>query len=422
MTYPPQQPDPYQQQPNGGYGPPQQWQQWPQQQPGSFPQQYQGGGFPPQQPGGFPQQPGGGFPQPPKPRRGLAIGIVVALVVVLGGGTGAYFLFFNGGNDKAQPAPATSTKPKASPENATSLGTLSTLDPCSLVDTKGFDGTAQAFPYGFTACFVFATKNDVTTDVTVDFSTTWDLSKVDHGKYSVKQQGGATVVTPTDRSSTSACYNDVFFTNTNVILVNAKPDSQNADGGASEDSATLCTEADDATKSVADAINNHTATHLRLGSSSMAGFDACSALNEQTVRQTIGGPGTKQSYPGGHDCFWGDWNDNSQPSVLFSTSLYTDPQKPTDVPGETAQVIAAHPTVLVPQGADSTGTLYTCRADTPEHTWQSWPGKMTPTDNGSSQIIEYASMRVTAKGSQQAACQAAASFAAQTWPHLPQPN
>lgn len=410
MTYPPQQPDPYQP-PTGGYGPVPQQQRW--QQPG--PPQVGWYGYPP-------QYPGGGAP-PPRRRTGLVVGIVIALVVALGGGTGAYFLFFHGGSDKAQqPAPTTSTSAAPKPGDGTALGSLSTLDPCGLVDTNGFDGTADAFPYSFTACFVFVTQNQLTTDVTVDFSNTWDLGKVDRGKYSVRQQGSANVVTPTDRSSTAACYDDVFFTNTNVVLVTAKPDSENAGGGTSEDAATLCKEADNASRGVTNAINNHTATHVNYGSASMAGFNACSALDAQTVRQAIGGPGTSQSYPGGHNCFWGDWNDNTQPSAMFGTTLYTDPQKPSDVPGETAQVIGGHPTLLVPEGADSTGTLHTCRADTPEHTWQSWPGKMTPAQSGSNQIIEYASMRVVAKSSQQAACQAAANFATTAWPHLPQPN
>ncbi|GAA0642194.1 hypothetical protein GCM10010174_75930 [Kutzneria viridogrisea] len=149
MTYPPQQPgqpDPYGQQPQQ-YG----QQPWGQQ-PTGYPQS---GGFPQQQPGGYPQQPANpqqpyGQPQPqqygqqpgwgqqpgeqqqfgqqpygqPQPgeqqfgqnpgwaqqqpqfgqpygqppakrkRTGLIIGVIAAVVLVLGGGVGAYFLFF----------------------------------------------------------------------------------------------------------------------------------------------------------------------------------------------------------------------------------------------------------------------------------------------------------------------------------------
>jgi hypothetical protein len=395
MTYPPQQPGPYQH--PGGYGPPQQWQQ--------PPGWYSNGGF---------------TPPPSKRRTGLVIGIVIAVVVVLGGGTGAFFLFSHGGSDTALPTPAATSAPKPS-ANETALGNLSTLDPCSLVDTRDFDGTVDALPYSFTGCLVLVNQEQaqLTTDLTVEFADTWDLSKVDHSKYSVRKQGAATVVAPTDRSSTSACYDDVFFTDTNTVLVNAKPDSGNVGGGTAEDNATLCREADNASKSVVAAINNHSATHLTYNSLSMGSYDACFALNEQTVRETIGGPGTSHSYPGSHSCFWGDWNSQDQPDVMFGTDLYTDPQTPGDVQGETAQMITAHPTLIVPEGADSSGTLFTCHADTPEHTWPTWPGKMTPTDSGSSQIIEYASMRVTAKGSQDTACQDATKLAALTWPQLP---
>ncbi|MFC0429709.1 hypothetical protein [Kutzneria buriramensis] len=61
MTYPPQPPGPYGQQPAGGYGQP----GYPQQ-PGGYPQQP--AGYPQQPPQGYPQQPAtGGFPQQPQP-------------------------------------------------------------------------------------------------------------------------------------------------------------------------------------------------------------------------------------------------------------------------------------------------------------------------------------------------------------------
>lgn len=146
MTYPPQQPGPYGQQP-GGFGQPglpgqpgqpgqvgqpgpegQYGQPYPQpgQPAGGFgqgaPQQpygQQSGGFPQQAPGYPPPpygqqpfgQPGYGAPgygapgyggPPPKKKTGMIIGVVIAIVVILGGaGTGAYFLFFRGGSGSA---------------------------------------------------------------------------------------------------------------------------------------------------------------------------------------------------------------------------------------------------------------------------------------------------------------------------------
>jgi hypothetical protein len=261
----------------------------------------------------------------------------------------------------------------------------------------------------------------VVTDVTVEFSDTWDLAKVDPKTYSVRQQGAVTVVAPTNRSSTSSCYDDVFFTKTNVILVNAVPDSGNADGGKSENSAALCGAADTASRDVVAAVNNHTTTHLTYSPQSMGGFAACSALDAQTVRQTIGGTGTSDSGTGGHSCRWGGGND-PQPTVTFGTSLYTDPETSSGTPGAVDQTVTARPTLFVPEGADQTGTLFSCRADTIEHSWSPWTGKMTPTDSGPPKIIEYASMDVTAKGDQNAACVDAEKLAGVAWPKLPQPS
>lgn len=111
MTYPPQQPGPYGNQPDpyGSYGqqPPQQpawgggWDQQ-QQQPGYGPQS---GGFPQQQPGYGPppQQPGwGGYPPGPPPRKktGLIAGLAIGGVLLVGGGVTAVILLT--GDDKPQ--------------------------------------------------------------------------------------------------------------------------------------------------------------------------------------------------------------------------------------------------------------------------------------------------------------------------------
>jgi len=152
MTYPPQQPggygqqpDPYGQQPGGQqpYGQPQQggqpygqqpggWNQapqsggfpaagqggYPQQQPGGYPQQQsdqfgqqQYGqqpqyGQPGQQPGQYGQQPGGQFggygAEPPKKKKtGLIVGIAIAAVVLLGGGTGLVLWLTSGSGGSA---------------------------------------------------------------------------------------------------------------------------------------------------------------------------------------------------------------------------------------------------------------------------------------------------------------------------------
>jgi hypothetical protein len=115
MTYPPQQPGPYgqdpygQQPPQGPYG----------QQPDQFGGQpaYQGFGGYPGPDGGFP---GGQPPQPPKPRNtGKIVAIVAIAVLVLGGGgVGAYFLL----KDDKSPSGAsgTTSAPKTTESSSSS--------------------------------------------------------------------------------------------------------------------------------------------------------------------------------------------------------------------------------------------------------------------------------------------------------------
>ncbi|SDC11042.1 hypothetical protein [Actinokineospora iranica] len=108
MTYPPQQPGPYGQQPQpGGYG----------NQPGNPPQP---GGYGPPQPDGFAQQPAyqgfGGYPgggEPPRKNNntGKIVAIVAIAVLVLGGaGVGVYFLTKDSGDKPAASAPPSTTK------------------------------------------------------------------------------------------------------------------------------------------------------------------------------------------------------------------------------------------------------------------------------------------------------------------------
>lgn len=135
MTYPPQQPGPYGQQPDnsGGYGY--------QQQPGGYGQpdpytqqtQYQGlGGFP------------GGPPPPPKSSTGKIVAVVVIALLVLGGaGVGVYFLTKDSGNTTAGPEQTSSAAP---PETETSQRTTtSRRTTSSAPDTAGPQEVVDAY-------------------------------------------------------------------------------------------------------------------------------------------------------------------------------------------------------------------------------------------------------------------------------------
>lgn len=115
MTYPPQNPGPYGTNPYGEQQPQQPPGGWQQQQPGGWQQQ------PQQQPGyGYGQQPTQGFggypPQPPK-RTGLIVGLVVAGVLVVGGGATAIVLLSNSSSSDSGSSAGPSDTPKDSPDD-----------------------------------------------------------------------------------------------------------------------------------------------------------------------------------------------------------------------------------------------------------------------------------------------------------------
>ncbi|GLZ31600.1 hypothetical protein Lesp02_37880 [Lentzea sp. NBRC 105346] len=99
MTYPPQQPGPYGQQPQPGYG--QQPYGQPPQQPGPYGQQPYG-----QQPGYGQQQPPQGYGQPPygygpppkKTNTGLVVGVIIGVLVLVGGVIGVVAMNSDGGS------------------------------------------------------------------------------------------------------------------------------------------------------------------------------------------------------------------------------------------------------------------------------------------------------------------------------------
>ncbi|MGQ0839031.1 hypothetical protein [Actinokineospora sp.] len=142
MTYPPQQPGPYGQDPYGqqqpGYG----------QQPGQYGQQQPGYGQPQQfgqDPYGHPGYggygPGG---EPPKKNNGKIIAIVVIAVLVLAGaGVGVYFL--TKADDKpvatAPGGDTTTTKPKTTPKTTSSEEeTTTTTKPTASSPSSGGGG------------------------------------------------------------------------------------------------------------------------------------------------------------------------------------------------------------------------------------------------------------------------------------------
>lgn len=420
MTYPPQQPGPY------GYGNPagNPYPQQPANPPA--PGAWAPGNYGPNSPPG--PMYGGGFPPysapPPPPRKkktGLIVGIVIALVVVLGGGgTAALFLFSFSGGGKQPTASGAGPGSSGGAGNASApLGDLTTLDPCSLVNTSSYQGRAIAFPDYFSSCYVFVTlaSSGQTIDLTVYYSGTGDVHQIDQNQFTVTKQGALTVAVQPHPVSTGQCQGNVYYTDTNEIGMTTSADSGTSSSPSASD---LCQVVTTAAADVVAAINGKTFKHLSYPSGSMGRVDVCGLLAASSVKSVVGGLGTTNTYPGGHSCYWGNWNNTSQPNVFFGTALYTGPEK-TNTPGLTQQTMDGRQTLVVPSGStvSSTGSVMTCRADTAVHTWPSWPGVMTPTSTGSTKIIEYATLEAAVSGTQDQACQAAVRLATMAWSRLP---
>lgn len=150
MTYPPQPPDPYGQQPwgrpgpqgppGGGYGGGRHSGGYPQQ-PGGYPPP--SGAYPQQQPGGW-QQPGylgGEPPEPPRKRTGLIVGIVVAALLLIGAVavTGFWKPGFFLADDKST-SESKPTQPATQPPTGTAEPTT---EPAQTGDNGSSDDAAQ---------------------------------------------------------------------------------------------------------------------------------------------------------------------------------------------------------------------------------------------------------------------------------------
>jgi hypothetical protein len=347
--------------------------------------------------------------------------LVIALVVVIGGGTGAYFLFSGGGGKTDTASGGGGQQPRASspksPDDSTELGTLSTLDPCSLVDTSGLGGTADAYPNDLGACFVYDTPEGSQQITTLSVSLGVEqLSKVDTSSFTVTKQNKATIVKAQQRNDDTDCFAQVFFASDAYVYIQAKPDSGNS---APSTSAELCQLADTATTTVASKVNSGGVKHLAFPSSSMGSINACSLLTAAAVRTAVTGPGTATPYPGEHSCFWGSDSTTPQPSAFFGTELDMVAQQASDSPGETQVTVNGRPTLLTPFPASGSDTLNSCQAATPVHTWPSWLGQMTPTDSGSTKLIEYAHVSAAVSGGVVQACASAIELARQAWTKLP---
>lgn len=371
---------------------------------------------------GYGVPPGYGIPSgfgAPPPRRGntgLIIGLVIAIVVVLGGASvGGYFLFFSHSETSSVATPKTTTPVKP----ADPLANPGTIDPCSGFTSSTFTsiGTASLAPSGFSNCRIVVTPFGGSDSVLlhVDYSSDIDISDIDTSRFTVTKQGSLQVVSQIDKSNTDDCYGNVYENDTESVLVHALPSSRNSGD------VDLCEATDTAVQAVVVLIRTNQIKHLSYPSSSLAKVNACAVLDPSTVAAAIGGSEqvVADEYPGDHVCSWGVGTDTDQdqPNVFLFEELFSVPDASTDFPDETEQTIAGRDTFLYPNPSSSTDTsLSECFADTAVKHWNSWPGQTAGTD---SSRTEYAELDVMVSGTTEDACKAAAALAAKAWPKLP---
>ena len=295
-----------------------------------------------------------------------------------------------------------SAAPSSSTPSATSLlGDTTTLDPCSLVPS---DLPGPTVPYNVAGCMTYVTIPNGALWVTVYFGLSADLSRVTSG---ATRHGALTVV---DRpgESASSCERDIFYDPHDAIAVTAQPDS-----GVTVDSATLCQHADTVTSQVIGVLDQHAVAHLSWPAGSLGSIDMCGLLTPAQVQAATGATdGTTMPTDGKHACNWGTFG-SPVVTAYGNVMLGPDPMTPSD--GGTQTTIAGRLTVVDPVAGQSQSS---CSVATLVDSGP-WPGRITQTDSGSSQVTQYAMLRTMMTGSAQQACQAAQQLAADAWPRLP---
>lgn len=420
MTYPPQQPGPYGSgpygQPAGGYG----------QQPDGYGQQPNQPGYGQQQPGystppggfgqpGYGGPPGFGGPPPKKTRTGLIIGLVVALVVILGGGAGAYFVFFAG-----HPTPPAAKSGDTS-GGADPLADPGTIDPCAGLTSATYAavGAILMGPGSFTDCQVVITPSGGSDNgvVSVDYSADLNISNLDTSRFAVTNQGALRMVSQIDKTNKQDCYANVYVTDTESVAVHARP------GTGNTGNVNLCAMADTTAHALVATIKTNSLRHLSYPTGSLAGVPACSVLDPSIVAGTLGGNNiVAHQYPGNHKCSWGTGSetDLSKPNVYFFALLYDQPDKSTDNANETELPIIGRDTFVYPNtSSQQNGALSECYAETAVKSWTKWPGQVA--SSVPLAFTEYAQVDATVTGTPQQACQAATSLASKAWANLPPP-
>ncbi|HEX3733317.1 MAG TPA: hypothetical protein VHU91_10400 [Mycobacteriales bacterium] len=457
MTHPPQQPGPYGQQPQSGppygqsYGAP-----YGQQPPGGYGQQRSGPGQPqsgapygqpPQSGPPYGQQPGQpysgapygqqppGYPpyqQPPgqhkKKRTGLIIGIVIAVVVVLGLVTAGVVLMK--GDDKGGGSGGKGSD-KASAVNFGATDPCGYLTPDAFKDIAGKDERTKQLavdlvPEGLNQCsvhIVLKISNEAGLLLDMDSSQQADLAKLkqtpEKGTKGVND-GPFYIVKPTV-TGTQTCKETLYRPDGSGVQVGGNVSVGAVDqNGRLKPGVDTCAAIDKAISAVATTLKGKGPTKISYPPDSFGSADACKLVTGNDVGAALQNPG-EAALPSAttHRCSFVNASNLKGATASVNMSLQKQPESAQDYPGGQQLNIAGRDTVVYT--LDQPGSPFaSCTAETAGKVWQPWQGVMISQD-AAPRLIEYVELNVFAVGGNtQQTCQVAKDLAAKAWPNLPQ--
>lgn len=282
------------------------------------------------------------------------------------------------------------------------LGKLTTIDPCSLVDTGAFAefGTAEiAAPESLDDCLVkIRTSGSETVDLYVGSLDSTDSYPDLAAKPSTEVSGGLKVV-DYEADSEFFCTQLLVFSDgvtlsvTGSVYENEEPK--------------LCDMVEAGMGQVVEVVRGDDVKHRDFPPNSLGRLDPCEATPAATVAKVPGlGSVEAKEYPGRHGCSWTAADNSVRVRVLFGVG---EPPKPNQ--GGSQAPIADRPSVLVP--TPEAGSFSFCSAHTAHIGFRA---------EGRSGLVEIATVFVRMKeGQVDAACTAATDVAAAVWPKLPKP-
>jgi hypothetical protein len=267
-------------------------------------------------------------------RRWVAFGLVSGLLAAAVVAGAIAIAIAPGGSSSPVTAPVTATAPAAGSAPATlSIGNPRTADPCSLIDEPALrrHGTTDVAPYTgvFTSCWAFVAVRPQT-EVALSVELTSAAFSPEQSGGVREQRGPVTLVRYTFDGA--YCARRVHLPDSGVVRVVA-------DSSAGVDGSTICAVADTGANAVVERLLEAGVTErpTPMGSTVLAGQDACRLLTAGDLGSVAGVVPTPVPGMANWSCRWGIWEG---PNVIVSfTRRDDDPmtgETPIDIGGRSS--------------------------------------------------------------------------------------